>query len=63
MIVEGVGISSNASGTVGKKSDLSRRVEQAMVEAVQHCYDAGVTDPAEVNKAMMDARRKIKDTF
>ncbi len=60
-IVEGVAAMTAAGGITGSntKSELAVRVEQAMAQAVQDCYTAGVTDPNEVRAAMLAARDKL----
>lgn len=63
-IVEAVFTSANASALgVGGKSPLAKMIEQAMSEAVLKCHAAGIFDPDEVRKHMLEARAVTKAWF
>jgi hypothetical protein len=40
--------------------DAAKAIEQAMVWAVEHCAQNGVTDPEEIRAAMLKARSEMK---
>jgi predicted ATPase len=60
-VVEGVAAMTAAGAITGSntKSEIALRIEQAMAQAVQDCYTAGVTDPDKVRAAMLAARDKL----
>ena len=60
-VVAAVGSSGGAGGV---KSDLAKRVEKAMQDAIVQATADGLRpneDAAEIKKRMMDARQKIRD--
>ena len=54
-IVEAVG-TAGAKGGTGGENYTSADVEQAMTDAAQECFDAGITDPDEIRAAKLYAR-------
>jgi len=58
MIVSAVGA---ASGTLNPiRTDLSKRIEAAMTEAVKEAQAEGITDPDLIRSRMLEARSKVK---
>jgi hypothetical protein len=57
-IVEAVGAASVAMP--GADRSVSRDVQAAMTQAIQHAYEAGVTDPEEIRRRMLVARERVK---
>jgi hypothetical protein len=45
---------------VGGKKEGAKLIEAAMAEAVRLCYATGITDPARVRAAQLEARARIK---
>ena len=39
---------------------LARLVEQAMVDAIKEAHKAGINDPVEIKRRMMQARERVK---
>lgn len=58
-IVEAVMASANSLAPAQKLT--AKMIETAMSEAVAECYKKGITDPAKVREAMMQARQHVKD--
>ena len=59
-IVEAVGTASGY-GVAGSTNaiDLSRRIEQAMVDATLEAMGEGITDPDEIRKRKLEARDRV----
>lgn len=54
-VVEGTGSSASVRGD----RQLAKRIEAAMSDAVLVAQSKGITDPAEIKAAMMEARRRV----
>jgi hypothetical protein len=62
-IVEAVFTSANTGGMGGTKSPLARLIEAAMSQAVTDAVEAGIFDPEEQRKLILEARDKAKREF
>lgn len=49
----------SASGVQGPVTDLSKRIEDAMIAAVEACGAEGVTDPDEIRARKLAARDAV----
>jgi len=62
-IVEAVFTSANTGSMGGEKSPLAKMIEAAMSKAVEDAVEAGIFDPEEQRKLILEARAKAKRDY
>jgi hypothetical protein len=58
-IVEAVGTAAGGGSGGPDAIELSRRIEQAMVDATLEAMGEGVTDPDEIRRRKLEARDRV----